>query len=287
MNNKINGIIATILFFLIFILILIFNKKIKKLINKKYFWNISLIIWFLVYLGGRYIPLIIDSINAKEGSYAKDLLYVNIFLTNICPMTMLILIIISTRKKWRMKYGPGIATWGILGGIIIGIGTLFIKSSISIWEFIFIKHVFINNNDYLNSWMYFISHLILLIHSLFIIIEKGKVDKNDLKYLWIYIIIFSLYVGLIMLITNQRNDVTGLSIRDWIYNEDKQRNGTFQIIGDIIWPAKTYGITSVLKVMAGITTLLIMNNLNFFIIWFLLKKKKIKKMKKNEKILIK
>jgi hypothetical protein len=135
--------------------------------------------------------------------------------------------------------------------------------------------------------MYFISHLILLIHSLFIIIEKGKVDKNDLKYLWIYIIIFSLYVGLIMLITNQRNDVTGLSIRDWIYNEDKQRNGTFQIIGDIIWPAKTYGITSVLKVMAGITTLLIMNNLNFFIIWFLLKKKKIKKMKKNEKILIK
>lgn len=274
MNYQIIVIISSLIFFGLFFSIIIFNKKIKILINKKYFWQIFLTFWLLIYLFGRYIPFIIESITAKPNTYAKDLLYTNIFLTNICPMLMIILIIISFKKSWRLKFGPGIATWGILSGIIIGIGILFQKPSGSIWEYIFIKHVIINENDKLNSWMYFSSHLILLIHSLLIVIEKSKLNKNDLKYSWIFIMTFWSYVAIIMLITGQRNDVGGLWINDWIYDEDKKREGVFSIIGKMIWPSKTAGIYSILKVIVGLTVILIANNLNYLIIKILLNKNK-------------
>lgn len=282
MNYQIIIIISSLLFFGIFLSIIIFNKKIKNLINKKYFWQIFLIFWLSTYLGGRYIPYIIESINARPNTYSKDLLYTNIFLTNICPMLMIVLIILSFKKSWRLKFGPGIATWGVLSALIIGIGIFFQKPNGSIWEYIFIKYVIINENDKLNSWMYFSSHLILLIHSLFIIIEKGKINKNDLKYSWIFIITFWMYVATIMLITEQRNDVAGLWINDWIYDEEKKRYGVFATIGNLFWPYKTIGIFSILKVITGLSIILLANNLNYLITKFFLNKDKkllIKKIK--------
>ena len=273
-NSQIIVIISSSIYFGLFLSIITFNKKIKKLITLKYFWQIFLTVWLSIYLGGRHIPFIIDSINAKPNTYAKDLLFTNIFLTNICPMLMVVLILLSFKKSWRLKFAPGVATWGILSGIIIGIGIFFQKPDGSIWEYIFIKYVITNENDKLNSWMFYLSHLILLIHSLFIIIEKGKLNKNDLKYSWIFIMTFWSYVALIMLITGQRNDVSGLWINDWIYDEDKKRTGVFAIIGDIIWPGKTTEIYSILKVILGLTTILIANNLNYLLIKFFLKKDK-------------
>ena len=282
MSYQIIVIISSSIYFGLFFSTIIFNKKIKNLINKKYFWQIFLSFWLLIYLGGRYIPYIVESINAKTNTYSRDLLYTNIFLTNICPMLMIVLIILSFKKSWRLKFGPGIATWGILSALIIGISIFFQKPNGTIWEYIFIKYVIINENDKLNSWMFFSSHLILLIHSLFIIIEKSKLNKNDLKYSWIFIITFWIYVAIIMLITGQRNDVSGLWINDWIYDEEKKRYGVFVNIGDLFWPYKTIGIFSILKVIAGLTIILLANNLNYLIIKFFLNKDKkflIKKIK--------
>ncbi|TCG10597.1 DUF5378 family protein [Mycoplasma todarodis] len=255
MKQHINGLVAVSIC-IILVSILIFKKdKLRKVLEKKTFWIIFNTVWIAYFVGARYIPYIVQSSRGFEGSIAKSMLFQNIFMTNVCPMVTMTIAIGSYFKRFRNNFGPSIGIIALFGGVMNMIAIIMNSNTENLFSFLFFKTTvsYINPAETLDNYLWFMTHLILIVQGILLLIMCKKITWKNVILLYIWSFSFMIYIAIIMASTGIRNDVAGLWINDWI--QVGNYKGVFYQIGSIIWPAQTHGATSVAKTISGIILL--------------------------------
>ena len=268
MKQHVNGIMAVIICITVVTLLLFFKKKLRKVLEKQMFWVIFSTTWLIYFLGARYIPYIIQSSRGFDGGIAHGMLYQNIFMTNVCPMVTVTIIVGSYFRRFRINFGPSIAMVALFGGTLNMIAIIMNSNTENFFSFIFFKTTveYKNPNETINNYLWFMTHLVLIVQGILLLMMCRKLTIKNVGLLYVWSFSFMAYVGIIMLTTGIRNDVGGLWINDWIKNGNYK--GVFYQIGSVLWPSETRGWTSVAKAISGITLLYICGTTIIGLSWY-------------------
>ncbi len=232
-GSHINGIVSFVIFIIITGIALAFRKKLTKLVGSNKFWWIYGGISIPFYLGGRYIPFVIQSLRAPEGTWARGMLFQNIMATNMCAFLLVLFMVIIMIPKYRVKVGVIVAPWSFLGGSLTMIGLAMSNSSNNFFMFLFFKQSLAwgtnsigqNPTEVFDSYQYFSSHAWLLFTSIIILMGAKKYSLQDFGWTISFVFVYALWVGLSIgvsyLFKNPiQHDVGGILPADWQTSTD-------------------------------------------------------------------
>ncbi len=226
--SYLNGILSTILLVILIILILIFRKKLTKLVSTNKFWYIYGGVCIPFFVGGRFIPFIIQSARAPQGTWTHDMLFQNIFSTNLCAFLLVITSIIICVPKFRNWAGKIISPWIFLGTVLSIIGLAMSTSANNFFMYLFFKQsvpwgLISGNNpggEVYDSYQYFSSHAWLLVTAILILMSVKEYKLIHIAYSIASIFIYSIYVGIAIGFSKLSNipiqhDTGGILPADW------------------------------------------------------------------------
>ncbi len=268
MREHVNGIMAIIICVITVFLLIFYKNKIRKTIEKQSFWIIFNTIWLVYFIGARYIPYLVQSSRGFDGGIAHNMLYQNIFMTNVCPMVTTTIVIGSYFRRFREKFGPSIAMVALFGGSLNMVAIIMNSNTENLLSFLFYKTTvkYTNPNETINNYLWFMTHMILIVQGILLLMLCRKMTFKNVALLYVWSISFMIYVAIIMLSTGVRNDVGGLWINDWIKNGNYK--GVFYQIGSVMWPSETQGWTSVAKAISGIALLYTVGTIIIMLSWY-------------------
>ncbi|MGL4616742.1 MAG: DUF5378 family protein [Mycoplasmoidaceae bacterium] len=231
MSSKTVGIL---LFFIV--IILSFSTFGLRYINKKIlgnylFWAIPATIFLAYFIDVRFFDDWSDFFNNtsiitgdKLTSYPESITISKALLLDLCPFLGIFLPISLILDKTR-KTSYVLAPFCILGGFTVFGSVLAGVSPGGNVEFTY-QYLFVGHRG---NELYFILHSYLIVMGFMLVFQS---NVNKLKYLWTYYVFIAsyfLYVYIIVETTKVEYNTSGISIRDWLTNEQNAAydNGFF------------------------------------------------------------